>query len=635
MKRLAIPSGIFIILMALYLWTMAPGIFWIDSAAFTSCNEILGLPHSPSFPLYTVLGRVIHCLYPGSPAAASNFYSALTASAGGAILYLILSLLLKPINLSVKIRRLASAAGALYAFMLIPVWQSAVRAEVYSLQVLLSMILIYLFVRVAQGRSSPERIRMAIAAVFVQGLSFTNHSLLALITLPMILVLPIFLRDSIDKAKVLKYGALAIFVFSIAVSFYFYLPIRSNQNPAINSGQPKTAAATIKAVTRTGEDYLPVGPEAQIDYSARAVKLAAFVFDQTGGLIFLGLIAGLFMAIRQKLTSILILSCLIPIGLVPTIWAADFQMLNFDIVAYSGLPIIVLVILGILGLGYLAEKAAVKGRVGKFVPLIFVLMVFFQFSGNLYACDLSGTEGPDRLAGIILEEAPPGAVVLLNEDDVLLPLWYYRLALNCRADIAVISAGAIYRPSYRSELKRLYPHLRFPGEFENYKIENLGQTIKSLCELNNPDRPIMIQFGVPGIEASELHPGGFLFRYGPYENPDDNNPKYPSPALLAYIADGATDLLTREFVARTAFNYGVYFDRTGQTEAAYRLFEYAIETDSENPDYLLKLGIAFLKSGQKEKAIILLREAVNTGEGCPQAEDILKNLDKNREFGIK
>ena len=632
MKQVAVPSGIFILLLAIYIWTMAPGNFWIDSAAFTACNEILGLPHSPGFPLYTVLGRSVDSLLPTDPATAGNLYSALAAAAGGVVLYLILNLLLIPLRIPSYFRPLASAGGALFAFLSLPVWQSAVRAEVYALQILLALTVLYLFLKSYRAEIPSDKIKFALAAVFIQGLSMTNHSLLAMITMPLILALPFLIGRRLLRSGLLKFMAAAIIFFGVAVSFNLFLPIRSNHDPAINSGQPKTIAATLQSITRTGEDYLPSVPAPAPDYFKRAEKLAAFVFDQTGVLILLGLAAGLFVAVRKKQKALLMLALLIPPGFAITVWAADFRLLNFDIVAYSALPLILIIAAAFYGLAYLAARVTELGRLGRLIPMVFILMVFFQFSGNLYSADLSGSAGPDRTAAIILEEAPPNAILLLNEDNIVLPLWYHCLALNKRLDVAVISAGALYRPTYRNELRVLYPHLNYPEEFGTYKIENLGSAIASFCKLNENWRPIMVQFGVPGIAAADLIPQGFLFRYAPDGARDELSVKYPLPALLDYIADGATDLLTKDFIARTAFNYGVYFDRVGHTESAFDFFEYAVSADSDNPNYMLQLGIAFLNGGRLKEALMMLEGAAVTGDGCPEAEALILQI-KNRKYG--
>lgn len=632
MKQVAAPTGVFILLLAVYLWTMAPGIFWIDSAAFTACNEILGLPHSPSFPLYTLMGRTVHSLAAADPASASNLFSAATASAGGVVFYLIFWLLLQPSRMPRAVKYAASITGTLFAFLAIPVWQSAVRAEVYSLQMLLSLLVIYMFLKSRIETNPAKKIRFALAAVFFQGLSFANHSLLALATVPLILSLPFLPGSGVIKGIYVRSVGIAVVLFSVALSAYLYLPIRSNQDPAINSGQPKTLPLALKSITRAGEDYLPDSRAVGADYLARTANLGKFIFEQTGGLVILGVIVGLFFAVRQKKVGLLVMAGLIPIGLALTIWAADFKLLNFDIVAYSALPLALFILLAFYGLSHLAGIASERGRIGRAAPAILVLMTVLQFSGNLHACNLSGSAGPDRLAGIILEEAPPYAVLMLNEDNVVLPLWYHCLALGKRRDLAIVSTGGLYRPSYRNELRILYPDLKFPQELKGYRIDNINHAVRSFCNMNSADRPIMVQFGVPGIDPASLVPAGFLFRYSFADSLTESVIKMPMPELLDYIADGATDMLTREFVARNAFNYGVYFDRLGQIREAFRFFRYAIETDDKNPDYLLRLGVAFLNAGRQDEAIMLLQQALKTGEGCPEAERLLKQIT-GREYG--
>jgi tetratricopeptide (TPR) repeat protein len=266
------------------------------------------------------------------------------------------------------------------------------------------------------------------------------------------------------------------------------------------------------------------------------------------------------------------------------------------------------------------------------IGVFYVLLVFFNLSGNLYSSDLSATIGPDRLAETILDQAPPQAVVVVNEDNALLPLWYHCYALQKRSDLALISAGALYRPAYREHLRHVYPDLAYPKEFDVYKITDIKAAIEAFCKANADDRPFMIQFGVPGIEAASLIPAGVLFRYAHTDNDRSIDPVYPSVAMLDDIAGRATDLLTKDFIARLAFNYGVYADRMGKREAALEFFQYAIETDDQNPDYLLRLGLAFLNAGRRNEAILLLEEAAVTGPGCPEAETILKKL-ADEEFG--
>ncbi|HDL03197.1 MAG TPA: DUF2723 domain-containing protein, partial [candidate division Zixibacteria bacterium] len=92
MRSLAIwlmPLIVFVGSLILYIRTMAPSLYWGDSAAFASASYILGLPHSPSFPLYTLLGRLF-MLIPGlEPAFASNLMSAIFAALAVMMFYML------------------------------------------------------------------------------------------------------------------------------------------------------------------------------------------------------------------------------------------------------------------------------------------------------------------------------------------------------------------------------------------------------------------------------------------------------------------------------------------------------------------------------------------------------------------
>jgi len=630
MKRVFAPAGVFVALMAVYLWTMAPGNFWLDSAAFAACNTILGLPHSPSFPLYTILGRVIDQSLPVSPIAAANIYSALATASAGVVFYFILIMVIGLSRASFGYGRLFAVVGTLVAFWAIPVWQSAVRTEVYGLQLLLSLLVVYFTVKAFISSGRHETFRYVLAAAYCQGLSLANHPLLGLGSLPVIVLLLFMLLRPLKLVGIVKVIVSAVLVSCIAMSLYLYLPIRANQNPVINSGQPKTAVAALKAITRSGEDYIPDKPMARVDYFRRGSALIRFVYDQVGGVLLAGLAAALIFMFRNRNAIILALLTATIFGLAITVWAADFKLYNYDIVAYAALPIVLMICAATWGLYRLFESLSAKRPIGRIVPILLCVLAGLQVAGNLYATDLSGTRGPDRLAQAILDESPPNAILLVNEDNVLLPLWYHCLALGKRPDLAVISAGALYRPTYRDEIRRLYGDLIYPPEFGSEKIGNLKAAIQSFCDLNYPGRPIMVQFGVPGISADQLAPRGFLFQYSDSASASQTGFEAPSTAMLDSIGAGATDLLTKDFIARAAFNYGVYCDRRDLKERAYQFFQYAIETDGTNPEYFLRLGIAFLEAGRQEEAELLLNEAARTGDGCPEAEVILNRLADKR-----
>ena len=57
----------FLIPLGIYMFTLAPGIFWEDSAAFQAAAYELGIVHNPSFPSYVLLAHLFTLLPFGTP----------------------------------------------------------------------------------------------------------------------------------------------------------------------------------------------------------------------------------------------------------------------------------------------------------------------------------------------------------------------------------------------------------------------------------------------------------------------------------------------------------------------------------------------------------------------------------------
>src|SRR4030066_1931360 len=81
---------IFLASLLIYILTLAPTIYWQDSAAFASASYTLGIPFSPGFPVYVLLGRIFSLFPAQNPAWPVNFMSAFWGSLSLAILFLML-----------------------------------------------------------------------------------------------------------------------------------------------------------------------------------------------------------------------------------------------------------------------------------------------------------------------------------------------------------------------------------------------------------------------------------------------------------------------------------------------------------------------------------------------------------------
>ncbi|HVV52624.1 MAG TPA: DUF2723 domain-containing protein, partial [Polyangia bacterium] len=116
--------------LALYLVTLCPTIFVEDSAEFSTAAAVLGVPHPPGYPLYTMLAGAFVRLVPlGDAGYRSNLFSA----ACGALAVVALWVLLRRL----AIGRLAALAAAICFAVGQTFWSQGLAAEVHTLNALL------------------------------------------------------------------------------------------------------------------------------------------------------------------------------------------------------------------------------------------------------------------------------------------------------------------------------------------------------------------------------------------------------------------------------------------------------------------------------------------------------------------
>ncbi|HET8702038.1 MAG TPA: DUF2723 domain-containing protein, partial [Nitrococcus sp.] len=110
-----------------YLSTVAPTVWWLDSAELTTGAYTLGIVHAPGSPLYLLLGHFFAKLPLGGDVGYRlNLMSVCTSSLSVLFVYLIIQHLTR--------QRLLALATAWFAAFGFYVWLAAVAAELYSLQ---------------------------------------------------------------------------------------------------------------------------------------------------------------------------------------------------------------------------------------------------------------------------------------------------------------------------------------------------------------------------------------------------------------------------------------------------------------------------------------------------------------------
>jgi len=234
-----IAAALFLAAFALYARTLAPSVAFIfdDTLDFQYTIPRLGIPHQTGYPLYTLLGKIFTLLVPLNDAAFRlNLFSALCAALAVAILYATLR--------QITHHRIPALLGATIFAVSPTFWSHALIAEVYALQMLLSVLVFYFALNLqpviaSEAKQSPNRDKgiassqnsllamtprsTLYALAFVMGLGLAHHRLVLLLY-PAIAYY--VLRTTPAHFRDIKTVSRAILLFLAPLLLYAYLPLR-------------------------------------------------------------------------------------------------------------------------------------------------------------------------------------------------------------------------------------------------------------------------------------------------------------------------------------------------------------------------------------------------------------------------
>lgn len=209
----------FFVPFTIYLLTLAPTIYNLDSAELTTAVATNGIVRATGYPLYLLLGKLFVWLPFGDVGYRLNLFSAVC----GALTIFLTDRILQRLAVGhwARLGALGLLATAPYF------WAMSIVAEVYVLHTALMAALILLLLR---WEESPSSGRLAGAALLL-GLSCGNHAATVLLLPGCIWFVAtrgrkVWLRPSVLTAVVLAtFAGLAI---------YLLIPARFGQNPIFN-----------------------------------------------------------------------------------------------------------------------------------------------------------------------------------------------------------------------------------------------------------------------------------------------------------------------------------------------------------------------------------------------------------------
>lgn len=416
--------------LVIYSLTLCRTVGFVDAGELCVASRTLGIAHPTGYPLYVLLGRLFSLIPLGAVIVRTNFMSAFFASLSTLFLYLAVSRLLTSLETDLmRARSLALFSACSFAFST-TIWNQAVVTEVYSLTAFLVSVLLFLTF------SDDPRAPLAFAYVF--GLSLSNHMSALLVGIPCGIYMVLVRRGMLRRLPLMT-----VFFF-LGVSIYAYLPIRADQNPLMNWGDPATLERFIWHVT--GKQYRVW----MFNWELQALRVNLFQFgrlvvDQyTPILLWLPLLGTL--AARRLKAVHLILS----IFILDLLYSLNYDIPDID--AYYIPAFMTMAAASALGLQFLSRKALRKS-----VLYFGVLVLLIPLGAHYYKCDMSRNRIAYEYGENYLKSIEENGLCLTNNWDVYSPVLYIQYMEAKRTDVIMIDKELLRRSWYLDYLKRQFP----------------------------------------------------------------------------------------------------------------------------------------------------------------------------------
>lgn len=409
--------------LALYLPTVATGVLEGDPGEFQLAAAIGGLAHPTGYPLYLSLGWLWAQVAPAaSPAHALNLLSALFAAAAvGLTCRLVLELgkdapwwAAWPAGTAAGLTLAASATF----------WSQSIVAEVYTLHALLLAGLALATLKLAQR---PDRWWVI---GLIAGLGLAHHRM-TILYLPAVLLALVLARPPRPRRTDLTQAALAAL---LPLLLYVYLPLRAPHTPYLRLGLApgdelilyrNDLAGFLSFVS--GQPFGSALTFAGLADRARAAASGAIA--ELSPLAWALALAGLVWLARHRRPAAILLGGSLVLNVAFNVLYAIGDIHVFYVPVYQLAVILAGAAVAALGT---ARRQAV---LAPLVAMAMVALTLVQLPEARAAALASVPEPPAGRWPALLEEAPPGAILLSNDRNEIVPMWYHQYALGSRPDL--------------------------------------------------------------------------------------------------------------------------------------------------------------------------------------------------------
>ncbi len=539
-----IGSGVVLATLALYVSTLAPTVLEADAGEFQFVLWLPGIAHPTGYPLYILVGWLWSHLLPiGQVAWRINLLSAVFAAGAVGLTYLLAQKIvgLTLPNTPILAQLLAATLTALTFAVTPTFWSQAIIAEVYALHALFVTIILWLTLKY---RSQQSSLKWGILLAFTCGLGLTHHITTSLLFPALVLYLWVTQNKSnIFSRQQLKRGVLYSLIFIVPLLLYLYLPLIAPSTPYATIHLSTTQTLTL--YDNSWQGFLQHITATVFTDELKPTAIGSERFGLTGRLLLdqvgwvgvaLG-IMGLFTLWRQKRIDLLLLTGL-----------TFLAVIGFNLIYFIGdvfvlfIPAWLMVCLwigvGMLGLShrlahrFVQSKMSIQENVAfkqmqeqlgqNIYQLVIMLLLLFFFVLPMFLLATNrqrvnqryNTAASQRWLEILQEPLPSDAILLSNDRNEIMPMWYYQFVEEHRPDLGGLFPLIVPQPAYA----------------------NVGQVLEQALISK---RPVYLIKEMNGLNIkAKLEPAGTLFKATAYPTPLVNSISRSLPEITVMSSTG-------------------------------------------------------------------------------------------------
>jgi hypothetical protein len=395
LARVALPGVAGLASFIIYLRTLYPGLVGSgDTPELQFAGKVLGIPHVPGYPVYTLLSHAFSWLPVGSPAYRVNLMSAVFGAVAVALFVMAARRL--------GVRPAAATAAALALGCSRTFWSQATLAEVYTLAAALLLACVACLLRWDETR----RLHDLLGAVAFASVSLAHHSSDVAAVAPALLAF-VLLTDARAGLALRVWAAGAGLVALLGLLPYGLVLLRTRQRAPYLGARAENLGELLDVMTGRAFAGRAFAFEARAVLADRAPLVAGLVRDELGLLGLVLAVMGL-IALARRRPRVALLLVLAAAG--PTLFA-----LGYDVPDLAVFLIPAFLFLWLLAARGLEASLAALLRFGVH-PVVAAAAAFtlpaVQLAGNFKASDHSGRSFETRYFDAIFAALPARSAIV-------------------------------------------------------------------------------------------------------------------------------------------------------------------------------------------------------------------------------